>query len=94
MVVKEEVPRRLLIRLPARCAGPPDGDLDTEFFKKNSKSRIMASFEKKSDQFTRRKIQGFGSENFAECFKMLQIVSKCVKQSEIASKLLVSASFG
>ena len=32
----------------------------------------MNSFEKKTDKFTRRKIQGFGSGNFAECLEMLQ----------------------
>ena len=37
-----------------------------------SKSGKMTTFEMKSDQFTRRKIQGFGSGNFAECLKMLQ----------------------
>ena len=42
------------------------------FFEKFSKSRKMASLEEKSDKFTRRKIQGFVSMNFAECLKMLQ----------------------
>ena len=33
----------------------------------------MASLQEKSDQFARRKIQGFGSGNFAECLKILKI---------------------
>jgi len=43
-----------------------------QIFGKSSKSRKMRSLEEKSDQFTRRKIQGFGSGNFAGCLRMLQ----------------------
>ena len=49
-------------------------------FSKSGKIEILST---KSDQFTRRKIRGFGSGNFAECFK---IASKSFKMLQIASK--------
>ena len=48
----------------------------------------MASFEEKSDQFTRRKIQGFGSGNFAECLKMLQKIQNPGKLTVLKRKVI------
>ena len=72
----------------------------SQFFLESMKIKILST---KSDQFTKRKIRGFVSGNFAECFriasKCFKIASKCFimpqnpsKCSKIASKLPQNAS--
>jgi hypothetical protein len=64
-----------LAHIASHMAGQPDATCfcgPRSVFENFSKSGKMASLEEKSDQFARRKIQGFGSGNFAECLEMLQ----------------------
>ena len=50
----------------------------------------MATFEWKNDEFTGKKIRGFGSGNFAECFKIaskyLHIINLRITGSKLEDK--------
>ena len=74
------------------------GEVAVQISGKFSKSGKMEPTEEENDQFTRRKIRGFGLEilkndpkllqNNPNCFKMLQNASKCFKMLQNASKML------
>ena len=57
----------------------PGGEVAVQIFEKKSKSGKIEPLSTENDQFTRRRIRGFGSGNLAECFKILENRSKSFK---------------
>ena len=57
----------------------PGGEVAVQIFEKTSKSVKIEPPSTENDQFTRKKIRGFGSGNLGECFKILQNPSKSFK---------------
>ncbi len=86
----------LYILLLSHAGRTPGRGIAVQISEKISKSGKMEPTEEENDQFTRRKIRGFGLEilkndpkllqNNPNCFKMLQNASKCFKILQNASR--------
>ena len=79
MEIKEEVPRKLLIRLPARWAGPPGGEAASQIFKKNQNPGKWRHLIGKVINSQEGKFEVSDQEISQNASKLLQNASKCFK---------------